>query len=115
MISETATELWRLANGYLTVADINTGGCERFAKAMLHYFPTGELVWTEDYVCWDHCEPWPGGHCWILYEGKHYDSCTLEGAANWFDLPYFKESVNPTTIEKCNQCSGEHSYVKVSK
>ncbi len=114
MIPVEVANQWRVENKYTTMTEINTGGCENFAQAMLHYFPDGELTYTEDYVCWDHCNPWPGGHCWIVSNGRHYDSEALDGVTNWTDIPFFKSRIDPLTIHRCNDCPDDYYFVKVS-
>lgn len=35
-----------------------------------------------------------GYHCWIYYNGKHYDAETPLGVQNLFDLPFFQRHLN---------------------
>lgn len=81
---------WRKKLGYATFAEINTGGCENFAQKFVNLIPGGELVWTDNFVSWDHGK-WPGGHAWIMTPNKHYDSEALEGVSSWRELPFFKK------------------------
>lgn len=103
-------EAWRISEGYESMAQINTGGCENFAMAMLHHIPSGEVVGTENYVCWDHTEHWVGGHCWIVDQGKHYDSEALGGVDDWRLLPFFKSRLTEVREVLC-ECP-QISYAK---
>lgn len=89
MIPFKEADRWRIDNGYASMSDINTGGCECFAQAFVQCIPAGELVGTDNFVCWEHTEHWCSGHIWI-YDGKHhYDSQALLGVSDWKDLPFF--------------------------
>jgi len=36
------------------------------------------------------------GHVWIYSDGKHYDAETINGVANFWDLPIYKRQINKT-------------------
>lgn len=44
----------------------------------------------EPYTVKDLTDKIKGYHCWIYFEGKHYDAECPEGVANMFDLPFFQ-------------------------
>jgi len=92
MIPKDLADRWIAHHGYANFTDVNSGGCEMFAREFLSLFPKGDIVGTDNFVSWDYGK-WPGGHVWILSEGKHYDSEALEGMASWRELPFFKRSM----------------------
>lgn len=91
-IPKEAAEEWIEQNGYQTPRAVNSGGCENFAMFFLDLFPGGDMYTTEDFVDWDH-GAYPGGHAWIISEGRHFDSEALEGVDSWRELPFFKRAM----------------------
>lgn len=88
MIPYKSANLWRAKKGFSSMAHINQGACEYFANSFIHHFPAGEIVYTDNFAHWQHGK-WPGGHCWIVSEGRHYDSQSLLGVNRWTDLPFY--------------------------
>ncbi|WDS62404.1 putative dual-specificity phosphatase [Pseudomonas phage D6] len=93
MIPKELADRWIKLQGYENAQAVNSGGCERFAQSFLPLFPKGDIIGTDNFVCWDHGS-WPGGHVWIYSEGKHYDSEALEGVNSWRELPFFKRNLS---------------------
>ncbi|ABY63171.1 hypothetical protein ST201phi2-1p345 [Pseudomonas phage 201phi2-1] len=114
MIPFKDADQWRISEGYADMTVINTGGCENFATDMLHHIPNGELIGTENVVCWDHTDTWPGGHCWIYDGDKHYDSEALDGVDDWRQLPFF--STRLKELREVTECDcPQVCFVKVNK
>lgn len=79
---------WLADNDVPTAADVNAGMCEDFALDLAELLQGSEVVYTENYVDWDSDEC-PGGHAWVLFQGRCYDAECLEGVSNWRSLPFF--------------------------
>lgn len=85
---------WLLGNGLPDAASVNAGMCEEFAEALSAQLPGSEVVYTENYVDWGSAA-YPGGHAWVCYEGRFYDSECLEGVSDWRSLPFFLRKASP--------------------
>jgi hypothetical protein len=101
--------------------EINSGLCEEFAHDVHKHLQTSSqasarIVYTEDFEAngggWNwgcagpggyvvdppallsqrDLEDVSGGHCWVMFEGRHYDSETSHGVKNFFELPFFQRA-----------------------
>lgn len=86
---ELFLENWLEENGLENPAAVNCGMCEEFAIDLSNELVDSQVVYTEDFIDWDSPD-YPGGHCWVKYEGKFYDSECLEGVYDWRHLEFFK-------------------------
>lgn len=86
-----------------TPEQINCGNCGCFADD-LESFGFGVAVWGDSlgYSCWtpgieNHNEDWfthiAPGHCFIMYEGKFYDSECSEGCEYADQLPFYQRQI----------------------
>ena len=112
-----------LDEGY-SAQQVNSGQCEDFAldvRSSLEKSLQMEVVvvYTEDFESSDgsgwnwaglgpggcRIDPLPsedkeslnhvfGGHCWLVYRGKHYDCESPDGVNNFFDLQFFRRSLD---------------------
>lgn len=92
MISKEFLENWILVNN-VPLDKLNNGDCENFAVDVIKScIPDGELVGTDNFCDWwgDGPDSKLPGHCWVMYNGKHYDCDSLQGVENWRDLKIFK-------------------------
>lgn len=85
---------WLDANGVETAELVNAGMCEEFATDLSELLSGSQVVYTEDFVSWDNDE-FPGGHAWVMHDGKFYDSECLGGVSDWKSLPFFVRRTNP--------------------
>ncbi|QBJ02559.1 putative dual-specificity phosphatase [Pseudomonas phage Psa21] len=92
VIPKTMADDWIKKRNIVTLQEVNTGKCEDFATDFVDLFPEGEIVGTDNFADWHH-GAWPGGHCWIMFKGKHFDSEALDGVDCWKDLPFFKRAL----------------------
>lgn len=97
LIPKKQLEDWMAKHKIATPYDVNSGMCTDFASYLHELFPESFLRYTEDYIP-DTSPDHPGGHCWIYLDGKHYDSESLQGVDEWFDLPIMKR--NMANMEK---------------
>lgn len=88
---------WLDNNGLQDARAANSGDCENFAAEFLPLFESAEIIGTDNVVSWDY-GPWPGGHCWIMSKGKHYDSEAPNGVTSWKELPFFKRNLKVRTV-----------------
>lgn len=71
--------------------DINNGLCGEFATTVIDKMKgiSDEkcipLVSVDDEIT----------HCWVYYNGKHYDSEVPNGVDNWTELPLAKRNLKP--------------------
>jgi len=73
--------------------EINSGNCELFAIGVIEAFGGYRLGAWE---CWadamTDCSTQEGhtwSHCFIIFQGRYYDSECPEGVNAWRDLPFF--------------------------
>lgn len=97
MIPKKEIDQWLADQGIATAKDVNAGQCKAFAEHFLPGFRNGVLLHTEDVYEFG-AHGYPGGHCWILADGLHYDSETPNGAMSWMDLPFFQRAFGPFDI-----------------
>lgn len=79
---------WLANNDIPTATEVNSGMCEDFALDLAELLEGSEVVYTENYVDWD-SDAYPGGHAWVLHQGRCYDAECLEGVGDWRSLPFF--------------------------
>lgn len=90
-MSITAAILALLGHGEwarMTPRQINGGRCEDFQREAIDAACLDAYLaerCTENYIE----DPNLPGHCWIEHDGRHYDSETPHGVADWRDLPIF--------------------------
>lgn len=72
----------------MTPRDINNGGCEEFQQDVCKEAPDAIEMCSES-IEGSHAHPELPGHCWIFYDGKHYDAEIPEGTEDWKLLPLF--------------------------
>jgi len=72
----------------LTPFDINFGQCEEWARAAVASLRGGRIVWMDDFV--QDPEVDQTRHAVFYYQGKYYDSQTLEGVEDYHDMAVFK-------------------------
>ena len=90
-MSITAAILALLGHGEwarMTPRQINGGRCEDFQREAIDAACLDAYLaerCTENYIE----DPNLPGHCWIEHDGRHYDSETPQGVADWRDLPIF--------------------------
>lgn len=105
-----------LEGGYSDAAEINTGGCESFAQALMRRTEIGDMYGVENFQHPDGTFDWTllarwgitppigftpsevdakrlGGHLWVEQGGRHYDSECPDGVSSFFDLPFFKRQL----------------------
>ena len=75
-----------------TAQEINCGNCESFAHDVVGILGSGEVFWHEELLDCSKREAAYWSHCFILYNGKAYDSETPKGVNRWRDLPCFRNN-----------------------
>jgi len=75
-----------------TPYDVNSGQCEHFAQTLCVTLPGARLQYIEEFVGWDSPD-YPGGHIWVLYNGRLYDSETPLGVTHWTELPIYQRNI----------------------
>jgi hypothetical protein len=71
----------------LSPSEVNNGNCDEAAHDVAEKIPGATPVYTEDVIDND---DWPG-HCWVKWNGKHYDAECPDGVESWQSLPLFQK------------------------
>lgn len=79
---------WIEARG-ISAYDVNSGECENFAQDLQKTLPGSRLQYIEEFFEFA-SRDWPGGHIWVLYEGRLYDSESPTGVTQWSELPFYQ-------------------------
>lgn len=78
--------------------EINCGNCEEFAADVIALYGQGELVWHDNMPdCTPEESDW-WAHCFVMVDGRFYDSQTPDGVDHWRELPCFANNP-PDTAE----------------
>jgi len=89
----------------LTAKKINNGKCMKFAEDIVDLgFLNCVAIWGDDlpYSCWskvvqilwdNELEFYVGGHCFIMYNNKYYDSECSQGCNYPDKLPFYQRQI----------------------